>query len=151
MQKFLLEMVWWVITAVLVVAIMYPIWAAGALYPVNWQNIMFIVLFITLTRYMFFLKYTFLAKIQWLKVVFVLITVPVLFLLIEQHNAFQTNLDNIGPEYVASGVSYPKLLDIAHYAKNEFTFFSVGSILGMIAFMLRMIISVWRLINKGTV
>jgi hypothetical protein len=71
--------------------------------------------------------------------------------LIEQHNAFQTNLDNIGPEYVASGVPDAKLLDIAHYAKNEFTFFSVGSILGMIAFMLRMLISVWRLINKGTV
>jgi hypothetical protein len=151
MQKFLLEMVWWAVTAVIVAAVMYPIWASGAQYPVNNQNVMFIVLFTTLTRYMFFLKHTFLAKIQWLKVFFVLITVPCLFLLIEQHNAFQTNLDNIGPEYVATGVPDAKLLEIATYAKKEFTFFSVGSILGLIAFMLRMLISVWRLKNKGTV
>ncbi len=151
MQKFLLELVWWAITAVLVTAIMYPIWASGADYPVNWQNIMFIVIFITLTRYMFLLKYTFLAKIQWLKVFFILITVPVLFLLIEQHNLFQTNLDNIGPEYLTKGVPDAQILKIADYAKKEFTFFSVGSILAMLAFMVRMLISVWRLKNKGTV
>jgi hypothetical protein len=151
MQKFLLELVWWVITAVLVNAIMYPIWASGADYPVNWQNIMFIVIFITLTRYMFLLKYTFIAKIQWLKVFFILITVPVVCLLIEQHNVFQTNIDNVGPEYVTKGVPYSKVLSIAHYAKSEFTFFSVGSILAMLAFMVRMLISVWRLKNKGTV
>jgi hypothetical protein len=151
MQKFLLELVWWVVTAVLVSAIMFPIWASGADYPVNWQNIMFIVIFITLTRYMFLLKHTFLAKIQWLKVFFILITVPVFFLLLEQHNIFQTNIDNIGVEYVTKGVEDTKVLRIAHYAKSEFTFFSVGSIIALLAFMVRMLISVWRLKNKGTV
>lgn len=151
MQKLLLELIWWVITALIVVLVMYPIWTNVVDYPVYWQNVMFIVVFITLTRYIFLLKFTFLAKIQWLKVLFVLMAVPCIFLMIEQHNGFQTNLDNIGPEYVTSGVDYDKVMSLATYIKSEFTFFAVGSIIASVAFPLRMIISVWRLKNKGTV
>jgi hypothetical protein len=40
---------------------------------------------------------------------------------------------------------------MANYIKNEFTFFSIGSLIALAAFPVRMIISVWRLHNKGTV
>lgn len=151
MQKLLLELTWWAITAVIVCAVMFPIWPNIDNFPVWKENIMFIVVFVTLTRYMFLLKYTFLAHMKWLKVVFVLIATPFIFYLIENHQAFQTNLDNIGPEYITKGVEDSRVLEMASYIKSEFTLFSVGSIIAAIAFPFRMIISVWRQINKGTV
>ncbi len=151
MYKLFLELTWWMITAIVVCAIMYPIWPYTDGFPVLKENIMFIVVFITLTRYIFLLKYTYLANFKYLKVFLVLVATPCIFYLVEQHQAFQTNLDNIGPEYVTAGVEDSKVLAMANYIKSEFTLFAVGSIIAAVAFPLRMIISVWRQINKGTV
>jgi hypothetical protein len=89
--------------------------------------------------------------LQWLKVLIVLISAPCIFVLVEMQNAFQTNLDNIGADYVTQGVKPENILHMVRYVKNEFTFFSVGSIMTALFFPIRMIISVWRLKNKGTV
>jgi hypothetical protein len=151
MQKILFELIWWVVTAVIVAAVIFPISTGVTNYPMYKENIAFIIIFVTLTRYIFLLKYTFLAKIQWLKVAFVLISAPCIIALIEMQNVFQINLDNVGPEYVTEGVRADKVLGMAKYIKNEFTFFSTGSILAAILFPIRMIVSVWRLRNKGTV
>lgn len=151
MQKLVLEIIWWAVTAVIVAAILFPIWQNVNNYPVYWQNIMFIILFVTLTRYIFLLKYTFLSHIQWLKVLLVLIIMPCFFFLLEHHNAFQKDLDNIGMEYVTQGVAYEKAVKLGGYIKSQFTFFSVGTLIAVMVFPIRMIISVWRLHNKGTV
>jgi hypothetical protein len=151
MQKLLFELLWWIVTAVIVVAVMFPIWSSVENFPVYRENITFIIIFVTLTRYIFLLKHTFLAKLQWLKVLIVLISAPCIFVLVEMQNAFQTNLDNIGADYVTQGVKPENILHMVRYVKNEFTFFSVGSIMTALFFPIRMIISVWRLKNKGTV
>lgn len=151
MHKILMELIWWTITALVVCAVMYPIWPYFDGFPVLQDNILFIVVFITLTRYIFLLEYTFLAKVKYLKVFLVLIATPCIFYLVEHHQAFQTNLDNIGPEYITRGVEDAKVLEMASYIKSEFTLFAVGSIIAALAFPIRMIVSVWRQINKGTV
>jgi hypothetical protein len=151
MHKLFLELTWWLITALIVGAVIYPIWPYLDGFPVLSDNIMFVVVFITLTRYIFLLENTFLARLKYLKVLFVLVATPFIFFLVEQHQAFQTNLDNIGPEYITKGVEDAKVLQMASYIKSEFTLFAVGSIVAAAVFPLRMIVSVWRQINKGTV
>ena len=151
MHKILMELTWWAVTALVACAVMYPIWPYIDGFPVLQDNLLFIVVFITLTRYIFLLEFTFLAKIKYLKVFLVLISAPCIFYLVEHHQAFQTNLDNIGPEYITVGVEDKKILEMASYIKSEFTLFAVGSIVAAILFPIRMIVSVWRQINKGTV
>lgn len=151
MHKLLFELTWWVVTAVIVAAVMYPIWMNVTDYPVWWQNTLFIVVFITLTRYIFLLKYTFLARIQWLKILLVLVAAPCIFALLQIYDNFKLDLDSIGPDYVTKGMAPEKVMDMATYIKNEFVFFAIGSLIASVAFALRMIISVWRVRNRGTV
>lgn len=151
MYKFLFELTWWAVTAVIVAAVMYPIWVNVTDFPVWWQNILFIVVFITLTRYIFLLKYTFLARIQWLKILLVLVAAPSIFALLQIYDDFKLDLDSIGPDYVTSGVAPERIIEMATYIKNEFFFFAIGSLIASVTFVLRMIISVWRVKNRGTV
>ncbi len=64
----LLEIIWWVATATVAFALIYPIRRALPVWPFQGWNIAFIVIVITFTRYIFLLRHTFLAKRQVLKV-----------------------------------------------------------------------------------
>lgn len=63
-----LELIWWVITAVVVAVVLYPIYKAMYVWPFRTWNIIFIVGLLTLGRYVFLLKHTFMAKRQILKI-----------------------------------------------------------------------------------
>jgi len=69
----ILEVVWWIFTLLLVVGILFPIYSkANATYPFYTSSILFIVVFVTFTRYIFLLKYTFLAHLEKLKLAIIL-------------------------------------------------------------------------------
>ena len=59
----LLELTWWLITAVVVWAVLSPIDNAMYWWPFRTWNIIFIVAVVTFLRYIFLLEHTFLAKI----------------------------------------------------------------------------------------
>ena len=70
-NRITLELVWWLVTAVIVAVIMFPIWKDFPEFKFQITNIAFIICFVTFVRYAFFLKHTFLAKFQLFKIVFV--------------------------------------------------------------------------------
>ena len=114
-------------------------------------NIIFIIVFITFTRYIFLLKHTFLAKQQVIKIAFVLISVPIVFILIHQINLFQTFLDEYGIEGLVGNLPFGKRENIAKFIRAEMLFFGVGSVISAIILTFRLVVSVWRTRNKGTV
>ena len=71
-----LELVWWIFTAVVAFAFIFPITSKIANYPFLMSNIIFIVVFLTLGRYFLFLKHTFLAKQQKIKMVIFVLCIP---------------------------------------------------------------------------
>jgi hypothetical protein len=148
---FRLELIWWIFTLVLTATILYPILRIVDDYPFLVINIAFVIIFITFTRYIFLLKHTFLAKQQLLKVGIILISVPVIFMLINQINLFQTFLDENGIEGIVGSLSFGRRENIAKFIRTEMLFFGVGSVISSIILSLRLVISVWRTINKGTV
>lgn len=145
-----IELLWWLITAVITFAILLPIWQKINEFPFWTANIIFIVVFITYTRLIFLTRYSFLAFNNKVKFVFIAITVPVVFLLINQLNYFQTFLDENGPASIVGKRPLQEELSMIGYVHKEITFFATASIITAIIMPFKMVISIWRNHNKGT-
>ena len=147
-----LEFTWWAVTLLLAVGILLPLRAYWNTYSFLWSNIIFILTFVTIARYIFLLPYTFLAHREGLKVSLFFLCIPVIFLLIQELNQFQIFLDYTGREAILGGHSAQKIDNrLINYTYSEMLLFSVGSIISAIIFPFRLLLSVWRKRNRGTV
>jgi hypothetical protein len=146
-----LELLWWVITILITAAVLLPIYLKVDGYPFYFLNTVYIVAFITLTRYIFLLPFTFLANREVLKVILFFLAIPFIFYLIQALNQFQLFLDEEGPEALIKNLEGKTLSDMTTYIRSEILLFGVGSIISSLIFPFRLLISVWRKRNRGTV
>lgn len=146
-----LEILFWLFTAVVVVAFAYPILKTGAEFPFYVMLALFITVFITLTRYIFMLKFTFLSHRKWVKAGIIAVSVPFVFFLISQLNAFQTFYNEHGLDQFFRFMPLVERIDLQNYIRTLMTFFGTASIVAAIIFPFRMMISIWRNFNKDTV
>ncbi len=149
-NKILFEAIWWVITAVMVTVVMYPIWTSFPAYKFNGVNIATIVLFVTFARYTFFLQYTFLATLQKAKIGFILFTVAIVATLMTQIQSFNVWIDGGDPDILLDSVgNAAKRESLLNYIKSEYLFFVVAAIVSAVFLSLRLLVSIWRLRNRG--
>ncbi len=146
-----LELFWWLFTIVVIIGTLFPILRIVDNYPFLWPNIIFILVFITLGRHIFLLKHTFIAWNQKLKIVLLFLCIPLAFYLIDQLNYFQVYLDEDRIENLVKHLNLSKRSQMLNYIRSEYIFFGVGSLVCAIIFPFRMLISVWRVRNRGTV
>jgi len=146
-----LELIWWIFTFVVLAGVLYPILTKISSYPFLLTNSLFVIIFITFTRYVFLLKHTFMAHKETIKVVIVLIIIPIIFYLVSEVNYFQTFLDERGIDSFMQELPYEKQHGLANYIRSEMLLFGVGSVIITIILPFRLILSVWRNRNKGTV
>jgi hypothetical protein len=145
----LLELVWWLLTCMVVLAVLYPIYKHLGFWKFTDWNILFIVVVITLTRYIFLLEHTFLAKNQRLKVILFLFMFPFGFTMIHGINKFMNYIEENSWEPITNGLTDSNKLALESYMWGEMLFFGVGSVIVCIVFMGRMLKSVWTLHNRG--
>ena len=150
-QKLLLELMWWVATALLCLLILFPILQKTNQYPFTWINILFVVVFVTLFRYIFSLKYTWLARRQYLKITLVFLCIPLVFNMINNVNYFVTHIDDFSYEAYLGHLEQDVRNKLEIYIRSEMLLFGVGSAIMSALFPFRLLISVWRQRNKGTV
>ena len=144
-QRF--ELLWWVVTTMVVLIVLYPIFSSVKNFPFYFINVVYIVVFITISRYLFFLRYTFFAKWQRLKLAFIFLCIPLAFLLIQELNTFQTFLDEEGRDAIVRNLKRESRPGMFRYIYNEMLLFGVGSIITTILFPFRLVLSVWRTQN----
>ncbi len=144
-----LELTWWIFTFVVIVAVLFPIYNTITNYPFWWTNVLFIVTFITLTRYVFLLRHTFLAKQQKLKVVLFFLSIPIVFFLISQVHYFQSFLDEQGVESFLGNMTLDKRNNMANFVRTQMMLFGIGSVVVAVIFPFRMLFSVWTYRNRG--
>ena len=144
------ELLWWAITAILLVAILFPINAYSENYPFWIANSVFILAFITFTRYIFLLNQTPLRYVQWLKVVIIILCIPLVTYMIRELHAFQLFADERGVQSIFTRLAENTQTRLVEFTKTEMLFFGVGGILSAVVFPFRMLISFWRTYNKGT-
>ncbi len=146
-----LELIWWLFTALVILAVLIPVYSSVPNYVFWTSNILFILFFITLTRYIFLLPFTFLARRQGGKIGMVFLMIPIIWYCVEQLNYFQTFLDENGVEALTGPMSFQKQQAMARYIHSEMLLFGVGAVISAVVFPFRMLLSVWRQRNRGTV
>ena len=150
-SKLSLELIMWLFTAVLVVLVLLPIYFSIDAYPFYFSNTLFIIVFITFARYIFLLKHTAVAHSLIFKVAMMVAAIPIIMYLVDSVSVFQGFADDIGLETLVSDLTLSKQKAIMKYVRTEMIFFGVGSVIVAILFPFRMLVSIWRGINKNTV
>lgn len=147
-----LELIFWIVTAILCVGILYPIFNNFNNFPFLWQNTLAIVILVTYTRYTFLWRYTLFAKSTVIRLIFLVTAIPLVFYLIQNMNGFQSYLDDYGydafMEILKKPLTDDQKVGLLQYIRSEFVFFSTGAAIVGIVLPLRMILSFWRTKNN---
>lgn len=146
-----LELVWFAFTFIVMSLVMIPIWRSVPEFPFHTYNIIFIIVAITIVRHIFLLKHTTIAKSIPIKLVIIFLTIPALVLLIDGLAEFQSFLDYEGYESFLGHLSTDRIVSMGNYIRTEYFIFGVTSVLSTAILFLRMIISIFRQLNRGTV
>ena len=150
-HKIIVESIWWLFTFILIVIVLLPIYLNVPLFPFYYQNILLITCFVTFTRYVFLLPTTLIARKKWIKVFIVAISAILFFVMTTALGDFRNFLDEEGLQTLVGHLHVKEQSSMMHYMKSEMVFFGVGSIISGIVLPFRMIISLWRVRNRGTV
>ena len=150
-NKILFELIWWIITAIIVSLVLLPIFKNFPTFPFLIANIVFIMAFVTATRYTFLLKYTFLGQSQIIKIALVLLCIALVSLLLYKMQDFQVWAATEDPNRLLYKVNEGKRESLFSYIKAEYLFFAIGSIIAQVFLTFRLLGSIWNLRNRGTV
>ena len=91
------------------------------------------------------------ANAHLVKVAIILLSVPIIAYLIGGINFFQTYIDENGMDSFLSSNSVLSEEQIGSFIRNELILFGVGSVIAAIVLPFRLVISLWRWKNRGTV
>jgi hypothetical protein len=145
------ELIWWVLTFIVVVIIMLPVWLEVPDFPFFGANILLIIFSITFARYIFFLPLTLIARAKWIKVAVILSSVLFLFITANSFLRFRSFMDEQGLQSLVDHLHVRRQTGIIRYIKHEMIFFGVSSVITGVLLPVRMIVSLWRMRNQGTV
>lgn len=146
-----IELFWWLIAAIFSAAIVIPILLKIPDFPYLWINVLLAVCFVMFTRYVFFLRFTFVATKQILKIALFFVAIPVVFLLIQQVNFFQTYINEGVLINDLRSLPFAEQKGIEKYIRTELLLVGTAAVISGILFGIRMLISVFRYRNSGTV
>ena len=150
-KKLQLELVFWLFTIIIGIAVLIPVYNNIPDYPFWISNIVFIITAITVTRYIFLLKHTFIAKRQLFKVALIFLFIPLIFYLVQEMNYFQTYVDEEGIDALVGHLPYESRDNIFTYMRSEILLFGTMAVISSVLFPLRLILSIWRTHNLGSV
>jgi hypothetical protein len=150
-EKLKVELIWWIFTTIIVIAVLIPIWRNVPSFPFFAENIFFIAAFVTFTRYIFLLPTTLIAKSKWIKVFIIAISAILFFVMTTGLGDFHNFLEERGLQTLVTHLHVTKQTSVINYIKSEMIFFGVASIIAGLILPIRMIVSLWRMRNRGTV
>ncbi len=150
-HKIKVELIWWLFTLILIVIVLLPIWLNAPHYPFFYQNTILITAFVTFTRYIFFLPLTLIARKKWIKLFIIGASAILFFILTTALGDFRNFLEEEGLQTLVEDLRVQDQTRMIDYMKSEMVFFGVGSIISGVVLPFRMIISLWRVRNRGTV
>ncbi|MCC7246119.1 MAG: hypothetical protein IT269_10590, partial [Saprospiraceae bacterium] len=99
----------------------------------------------------FLIQHTFIARQQEIKVGLIVLMFPLIFYLIGSVNEFMVYIEEKTWEPLTGHLPVQDRSAVEQYIWREMLFFGVGSIIAIPFFMGRLMLSVWRLRNRGTV
>ncbi len=150
-SKFYFELIAFGIALLIAIVLMIPLYNNTINYSFYLSNFLFIFLFITFSRYIFFLRFSAFSHNIIFKLIFIFSTIPAAFLLTDAFSSFQTYADTVGLQEFVKHLDGNEQAGMVAYIRNQMLFFGAGSIITCILLSLRFVVSIWRVRNRGTV
>ncbi len=151
--KIWMELTWWLITAVMIMVVLVYFNPLFVKKDFLVSNVIFIVVALTLSRYIFQMKHTFLADKIYIKILLIFLCIPLVFNVIERIQGFQSFVDLKGlggfNEYMVPGLGWELQSQIIEIFRLEYMFFGAWAMVAGLLFPIRLIISIWRNYNKA--
>lgn len=143
------ELLWWAFTIVLAALVLAPVYANIPDFPFFLPNFVFVVVAITLTRYLFFLKITWLRDhLAWQAGLSILL-LPLIFWMGQYFNLFVTYLDEKNPDVFIKHLPEAKAEIMSIYLNNEYKLFAFWAIAAGLIMPLRLLYNVWVRYRAG--
>ena len=101
-------------------------------------------------RYIFFLKYHWITVSNYVKFFFMIFSIPVFFFIMDAFYDFNSFYDDGLFDSILSVLPYKSQANMLLYIRTEMIFFLAFAFICNFMLPFRMIISIWRKINKGT-
>lgn len=147
-RKLGLSLLWWLISVLITTAVVFPFAIELMDKSVFWVNVAFGIGFIILARTLIQLRQTLLVDHFYYRLAFFILLFPLIFISIEQVNHFQYVVDyddlNI---WLAESFKADQLRNIRSYIQSEFMFFGVGTIIGSVLMIFRLVLFTWKTLN----
>lgn len=140
---------WLLLILLLPALVLWPVYSNDIVFTFYFYNILIITAPVFFLRYIFFIKYTFIEK----TIVPKLLIMPLALILgIYSYiilNEFIDFYNNNGIYYSLEDFSLDKQEFLGNYIFRQFIFFAAFTMITCIVIPFRMLISVWRVYNKG--
>lgn len=141
----------WILAMILLPVIsLWPIYSNELDYPFYLNNFVFILTPIFFLRYIFFIKFTFIENTLIPKLLFIPLAIVLIIYSYRGFNEFVNFYNDNGIFYSLEKFDLKKQDFLSTYINRQFIFFAVFSMIVSIIMPFRMLISVWRVYNKGT-
>ncbi|MGB5030754.1 MAG: hypothetical protein WBO76_01505 [Saprospiraceae bacterium] len=145
------EFLWWLISLIMAICILYPIIYNNLTYEFLWPNFLFILGSITFTRWLFFWHQTPYAWYQLIKIAIIFIMIPTVFICINYFSEFKNFIDEIGLQEIVSNLKSEDQAAMSLYIRNEMILFSISCIISGICVPFKLIWNIWKQYNLGQV
>lgn len=139
----LYESLWWAFTLLLAALVLAPIYTQLPDFPFFLPNLVYIVVAITLTRYLFLLRISWLRDLLTLQGFLSLALVPLIFWMVENFNAFVIFFDEEGPDVLIRQFAPGTGEVLNNYLRTEFRFFGIWAIVASVLMPFRLIYNGW--------
>lgn len=149
LTKIRLELLWWLFTALIVVIVYLPLYINEIDFPYKIYNWAFIILAITITRLIFQLKHSFIAFNLVLKLLLMFLSVVVLMQAYRGISLLNIFNDENGYYYMFEHLPLEERYKMAAYVNWQYFLFGIAASIASIIFPFRLLISIFRVKNRG--
>ena len=148
-NKIVLEILWWIFTALICLLLFLPFYIYEIDFPYFNYNIFFVIASITITRWIFQLKHSFIAHQLILKFILMFASVVILLQAYKGVNLLNLHNAEYGYYFLFEHLELNVRYRLADYVNWQFFFFGIATIAASIVLPFRLLVSIFRVYNMG--
>lgn len=151
-SRWTLELLSWIVIILVAISVMAPIYLDLSLtFPYYLYNVMCIAVFLYFTKHIFLLRHAVFSHRPIIKFVLLLLCIPLFLYLIDGHYEVQRYFDEDELYRDLQGLDADTQISLSKYIRYEVVFFAVSALIVTLIFPIRLIVSEWRIRNRGTI
>lgn len=143
------ELLWFGFTLVVAAVVLLPVYTQLPDFPYFGANFLYVIVAITLSRYLFLLDISWLRDRLATQGAISLLLIPLIFGMVQYLNLFITYFDEQGPDILTQGMDREAAKTIMGYLHTEYRFFGVWAVMAAVITPFRLLYNVWVRYRAG--